>query len=132
MYVVHLLFNLHFSSYEQVQDTLCFVSGSLMLLFPFICSVLRITFQYFLQPVQSSTVSDRDQIELYISSSVKNSFARVSVLAQCLYFSNSYISMPIIIKMPKRDKDNCKGSENILNNRINMIVHLKHEIHYGS
>ncbi|MBA0596184.1 hypothetical protein Gorai_013015, partial [Gossypium raimondii] len=27
-------------------------------------------------PVQSSTVSDRDQIELYISSSVKNSFAR--------------------------------------------------------
>ncbi|MBA0864880.1 hypothetical protein Goshw_006939 [Gossypium schwendimanii] len=28
-------------------------------------------------PVQSSTVSDRDQIELYISSSVKNSFARI-------------------------------------------------------
>ncbi|KAB2031354.1 hypothetical protein ES319_D05G299600v1 [Gossypium barbadense] len=28
-------------------------------------------------PVQSSTVSDRDQIELYLSSSVKNSFARI-------------------------------------------------------
>lgn len=41
---------------------------------------------YFLQAMQSISASDCDQIELYISSSIKNSFARVSLVSDCCKF----------------------------------------------
>ncbi|KHG28626.1 Error-prone DNA polymerase 2 [Gossypium arboreum] len=44
-------------------------------------------------PVQSSTVSDRDQIELYISSSVKNSFARKPFVDSAEHLTEDVVSV---------------------------------------
>lgn len=42
---------------------------------------------FLLQNMQSLPVSDRDQIEIYISSSIKSAFARVSIMVDDGYFS---------------------------------------------
>lgn len=49
----------------------------------------------FLQALmQSTSITDRDQIESYISSSIKNEFARVSVIADC---GRSLVKVKVLI-----------------------------------
>lgn len=46
--------------------------------------------------MQSLPISDRDQIEIYISSSIKNAFTRVSILVDDGKFSDNVV---YVVKM---------------------------------
>ncbi|OMO87254.1 hypothetical protein COLO4_20721 [Corchorus olitorius] len=68
--------------------------------------------------VQSSTVSDRDQIELYISSSIKNSFARI---LQAVDKSDSMGEHPLALLAEEVKKLLKKDSTNFM-----PILHRRH------